>query len=290
MRPFTIQSESLRATIAPSFGGAIAALELADGTPILRPSPAQPRDFTDLAMYLLCPWSNRIAHGRFEFDNVQHAITSDWPDGSAIHGVLKNAMVMPLDRSPMSARFVHVHAGDERWPWSFRAIVRHEVDESSLVSDLALTAIDGPMPAGLGFHPHFAIDANSWVRCPEIVGRYPTAALLPTGSAEPDAVAAQLARGCPIGDLPDLDDCLLGSLDGATLRTDSWEVRLSCSTELLHSVVFTGSAGSRGFLCLEPVSHATNGVNLPLAWQPGIVRLERGESMSARLRLTVTPR
>ena len=290
VRAFTIATGSLRATIDPAFGGAIADLRLADGAPILRPAPPSPAAFTELAMYPLCPWSNRIAGACFSFDGVEHTLRSDWPDGSAIHGVLKDAMLTPLDRSPVSARLVHEHSGDDRWPWAFRVIVRHEVDGAALISDLELTALDGPMPAGLGFHPHFLLDDQAWLRCPGLMGRYPATAQIPTGPAQPDEAVEALQQGCFARDLPDLDDCMLGTLDGAIVRTGAWEVRLACSASLGHAVVFTGaSAARREFVCLEPVSHATNGLNQPANWTPGIARLERGETLTARLELRVRP-
>lgn len=297
MRTFTIESEDLIARVEPAFGGSIGSLAARDGTAILRPTPEAPKSFADLAMYPLCPWSNRIAEARFEFKGVEHRLRPDWPDGSAIDGVLKEAMVSPIDRTPVSARLMHEHAADNRWPWSFRAEVRHEVDGPTFASRLTLTALDGPMPAGLGWHPHFAASEDATITCPGLDARYPAVDCLPTGPPSEDATTRSLREGSTLGELDELDDCFAGSLDGAHIRTASHWVMLGCSDELTHGVVYTGNGSPKRFVCLKPMSHATNAVNLPPNeqqdsqqpdnWQPGVRTLGAGETMTSELRITV---
>lgn len=287
----------LRLAIDPGLGGGVAGLWLArrEGWfPILRPAPGGAAWFNDLASYFLAPWPNRISGGRFVWEGREFAVTADWPDGTAIHGLVKDKPWRVVDRSPVSTGLeVRIREG---YPWAFEARALYVLGESSLRIDLEVRNL-GPleegtperMPAGLGFHPFFP--RKLWdegdeveVRC-GVRGRYPARGMLPTGPASGDSVTEHLGAGRALGGLI-LDDVFLGSADGATI---SWpasgvRVRYECSESLGHTVIYTGDPGAerpRPFFCLEPVTMVNDGFNLMARGQEGAgaVGLGVGETL-----------
>src|SRR5262249_47187406 len=150
----------LRAAINPGLGAALCELSLEGEhgwADVLRTARGASR-FTDTSMYLMAPWTNRIAGARFAFQGKEYRLRSDWEDGSAIHGDVKTRSWQILDRTPLSARLALDSRGlsDSNWPWPYRAEVRYEIDGLSLRVDLSVQNLgDTPMPAGMGFHPFF---------------------------------------------------------------------------------------------------------------------------------------
>lgn len=184
-----------------------------------------------------------------------------------------------LDRSPVSARLgVRVAEG---YPWPFAFIVRHEVDGTSVRTELDATNLgNSPAPAGLGFHPYFhrRLWAEEGVTLrANLAGRYPADRQIPRAPAGDDAICGRIRSGCPAASL-DLDDVFLGSLDGAALEWPVSGVRatIACSPELSHTVVYTGHPTA---VCVEPVSMVNDGFNR-MDWpSAGVAILAPGETL-----------
>ena len=45
---------------------------------------------SSLGSYMMCPWSNRIPGGVFEFQGEKHQLRVNFPDHTAIHGDVRN--------------------------------------------------------------------------------------------------------------------------------------------------------------------------------------------------------
>lgn len=271
-----IEREQLRLGIAPAIGGGVAELSLRgpDGRwwPLWRPAPPQTGFFNDLACYLLAPWSNRIAGARFRFNGRDIQLRPDWPDGTAIHGVVKDRPWTILDRSPISARlgFDSRETPDLNWLWAFAATARYELRDGAVEIELAVTNLaDSPMPAGLGFHPYFMRrlwdDRDDVQVRASLAGRYPAKNMIPTGPAMPDEVTAHLAAGRPLAPLV-LDDVFEG-FDPRTQITwpaSGVRARLGASPTVGHTVIYSpapAASGGPGFFCLEPVTMVNDGFN-----------------------------
>ena len=296
-----LQDGDLRVEIDPALGAGLVDLSLTipgrGPVPLMRTAPATGW-FNDLASYLLIPWSNRISLGQFAWEGRTHRLATDWPDGTAIHGLVKEAPWRIEQRSPVSAllKFSSGELGAP-YPWPFSASVLYRIDGSSVATRITLThevggSIPGTMPAGLGFHPFWK--RSLWdpgdavrVHAPGL-RRYPCLNMIPVGTPELDAVSAALGDGMPLDSLT-LDDVFAGSLDGSHIRWDRSGVRVTyeCSPELGHAVLFTGAPDPRGempgFFCLEPVTMVNDGFNLASrGWiDTGVRALEPGESMLA---------
>ena len=235
MTTISLRTARLRLDVRPDIGGGCAGLWVNAGAVnagdagadwrrawVSMAGAREPGWFNDLGCYLLAPWSNRVAGAAFPFEGRDVTLRADWPDGTAIHGVVKDRAWRVLDRSPFSARLLF--ESDEyaglNWRWRFRAVARYEVaDEdvpapggataaqhwrAALACDLEITNTDDrPMPAGGGWHPFFARtlwpgSADVRVRIPG-ARRYPCTNMLPTGPAARDEVSALLDAGGSLG-------------------------------------------------------------------------------------------
>lgn len=302
----TIESEALRLRVLPGLGAGVQELlvRAPDGAwrPMLRASPDPPDHFNALACYPLAPWSNRVRGGRFRFAGREHAMPPDWPDGTAIHGLVKDKPWRILDRSPVSVRLGfdsrdHAPSG---YPAPFWCAARYELDGAVFRAALAVTIDDAagtPAPVGLGFHPFFP--RRLWDERDDVVvacrafgrdaprglrGRYPCDGMLPVGQAVQDGVVKRLCAGSPLG-AEFLDDVFAGSSDGATIEWPSSGVRalFECSPGLEHTVIYAGHDASGmplPFFCVEPVSMVNDGFNLlERGWEgTGVRVLHPGES------------
>ncbi|GMV26764.1 MAG: hypothetical protein AMXMBFR58_27950 [Phycisphaerae bacterium] len=300
-----LENDLLRAEIDHGVGASLTDLAIKGPRghwwPLLRRSPAIITRGEDSACYLLAPWSNRIDGGVFSFRGEKITVRTNWPDGTAIHGDVRNRPWRILDRSPLSAR-LRIDSRDHpdmNWPWSFCAQVRYEVSGGSLVCDLTITnAGEKPMPAGGGFHPFFNrvlwdVADDPVVRA-AVTGRYPCERVMVVGPATREKVTELLVAGGPLRQpLDDIFDCPTGEASiqwpasGVTARFTSSEV-------FKHLVVFCPireSGSPFPFFCVEPVSMVNNGFNLAergVISNHGVRVLDPGESVAMSWTLDVS--
>lgn len=300
MARIVIESGGLHLEIEPGVGAGIADLSVrgprGEWWPLMRRAPERVGWFNDLASYFLAPWPNRIAGARFEHRGRRHDLKPDWPDGSAIHGLVKDRPWRVVERSPVSAALgIDSDEIGAAWPWAFRASAAYELFDEALSLRLSVRNLSRePMPAGLGFHPFF--NRALWDRNDRVEvrysasGRYPATEMFPTGPARDDDVAASLREGRPLGH--GLDDVFLGSADGAHIHWPASGVRarFACSPNLSHAVIYTGGAVHRDlpFFCFEPVTMVNDGFNLMTrGWEgTGVSELGPGEELGAEWTLT----
>lgn len=307
MMPLTLEAGRLLARVRPDLGGGVSEFSVLgpDGTawPLLRRAAPDAGHFNELACYTLAPWSNRIAGAAFGFGGRAHRLRPDWPDGTAIHGAVKDLPWRVVDRTPVSARlrFDGREGEGVNFPFPFACEARYELDGGGLTIGVRIVNTGaGSMPAGCGFHPFFV--RRLWderdrveVRLP-VSGRYPTEGMIPTGAAEDDAVARGLRRGGALEEVAggaELDDVFAGFAGPAEVRWPASGVRalIDHSENLGHAVVYSARRGGEWlpWFCVEPVSMVNDGFNLQARGEPGTgVRvLEPGGAMDARFRLAV---
>ncbi len=304
MPPLTIESPSLRAAIDPDLGASLMDLSLLTGdghwSPLMRRAPSATCRCDETAMFLMAPWTNRIAGASFTFQGKPFDLRPNFPDNSAIHGDARSRPWRITDRTPVSATLLldsREHEG-VNFPWAFGALARYEISPDAIEIDLSVTNLDRePMPAGLGFHPFFR--RRLWadrdevrLRAP-VGGRYPCENQIPTAPAIGDTISAALRELAPLGN-PGLDDVFNAFSGEATIEWPASGVRLtmSCSESLDHLVVFTprdASGGALSHFCVEPVSMVNDGFNLAEQGQTGTgVRvLEPGQTLEGRVRMSI---
>lgn len=305
MPRFTLANGPLRAEIDPDLGAGLVDFSIIGPNdwhyPIMRRASSDASHFNQLACYLLAPWTNRIADARFSSLGSEFRLTPDWPDGSAIHGDVKQRRFRIRQRSPISA-LLSVDASDARgrnWPWPYHFAVRYELGENSLTIDASLTNLaDSVMPAGLGFHPFWMRrlwdDNDEVIVSATLSGRYPAKHMIPSGPPEHDRVTRHLASVLPLGDLA-LDDVFAGFDGQARIEWTHSGVRLDfhCSPNLNHLVIYSpvlDQSGPLTWFCVEPVTMTNDAFNLASRGMhgTGATCIPPGKSLDARVHLRVT--
>ena len=285
-----------RARVLPDAGGRVTALALAgpDGQAleVLHPYPEDHRDPVRWAkggIYPLAPFSNRIARARVRVDGVDHPVRPH-PDAAphALHGHSHLQPWQLMARSDDEATLaLDAHAGDA-WPWAFRAELHYRLEPQALHARITLTNRDRTrMPAGIGLHPYFRHAPSA-----PVGARWTT---LWDQDADGLAVAArparsdenhQLPRALPAGGLT----WYASGWDGhasAQLTAGCW-LHIAAEPVFGHLVVHRPDNGA--YLCLEPVSHVTDGFNLAARGVSGTgtVWLAPGESLAGAMRFTLS--
>lgn len=299
MSRLTLEAGDLTATIDAARGASLVdwRIEGEGGSPtsLVRAASEGEARAGAMGMFLMAPWTNRVAGASFSFRAKRHDLRSDFPDGTAIHGDVRERPWRITDRTPVSARLAFDSREHEgvNFPWAFGCVARYELAPSRLDVALSVTNLgDAPMPAGVGLHPYFPrrlwSDADEVSVRAGVSGRYPADGCIPTGDAVDDGACRRLREGGPLGD-PDLDDVFAGFGGEAVIDWASSGVRLTlrCSESLGHLVVFTPRArgGPMSWFCVEPVSMVTDGFNRLEGGDEstGVRVLEPGRTLGSRV-------
>ncbi|MDR5783462.1 hypothetical protein QCE63_29030 [Caballeronia sp. LZ065] len=179
-------------------------------------------------------------------------------------------------------RFVH-RADEHGWPWAFEAVQLIEAtSEGARLSMRVLNRSSLPMPVGLGFHPYFTaraadVEASTlWRHEGEIA----------IGVAS-EAPARQHTR-----EMQGYTRYLSGWDGRATLHYAHGRTLTLVADDALSHVVVHCPAGA-GYLCVEPVSHVSDGFNLAARGVDGtgVAVIEPGSEIRASLVMAtgVTP-
>ena len=231
--------------------------------------------------YPLVPFSNRVRDARFpapDGPSVELATFSGM--AHALHGFGQYAAwsVELQEADCVVLRYAHGE-GEHGWPWAFEAVQLIEANaEGARLSMRVVNRSSRPMPVGLGFHPYFGaqeaeLDTTThWRHEAEI-------AIEPT-SEPPVRHHAREAEGYTR---------YLSGWDGrATLRyADGRTLELRADDALGHVIVHC-PAGA-GYLCVEPVSHVSDGFNLAARGLAGtgVAVIEPGSEIQASLAMAV---
>jgi aldose 1-epimerase len=251
--------------VCPALGGAITRFAF-DGVDLLRPWDGS-EQVRRTGCFVLAPYSNRVADGRFDFDGTSHQLRRNSADHALpIHGVAwKRAwqldergadyLLLSLSHDPCEGE----NAAD--WPFAFHLSQRLQLLDDGLALELRLHNRDSrPMPAGLGWHPYFPRHAGVELQFTAEAVWLANEQQLPLHQA---AIPASWDfRQLRAVDEPGLDNNFSGWNGQARL---CWpEQRLSLAIEagpgLQHLIVYTPPA-VQGFIAVEPVSHANGALN-----------------------------
>lgn len=258
------------ATVVPGVGGRLGQLDLGDG-PLLRPFEAG-LDWMRWGCYPLLPWSNRVPGGRLRFGTIDAVLPVNSSDGSAIHGL---AADRPWDVLASGASTAELTIEVDVAPYRVVGRQTFELADGALDLSVAVTNV-GPasVPVGIGIHP--------WFRA----GRVAVPAALvwpgePVPTGPPVAVAGR--RDLRDGAVPDPMDACFGGLTATAVEAPG--VRLAWDGPVTHVVVYTGQAG---WVCLEPVTMATDGIAMANdgVRGHGVRALAPGDSLSVAYRFT----
>ena len=273
-----------RCLVLPGLGGSLGGWWVA-GRAMLRPADEAAiasGDPTRLSGFPLVPYSNRIADARFVWHgrNVELvANRGDEPHG--LHGVGWQRPWQILEQSNTSVVMRLDHPDDGFWPWPLRAEQRISLGACALTIDLRATNLaNEPVPLAIGHHPYFPrVEARVTLQADAVW--LADARNLPAVAAIPDA-QFDLSDG-PAVSGREIDNCYSGVRWPMRIDWPDRALNITASANLPCAVVYANAAADA--LCIEPVAHLSNALNLPHAAMPVIAP---GETFAAQIVLSLS--
>jgi aldose 1-epimerase len=285
----TLHSGAASCTIHPELGGSLSRWAIGD-QPMLRTASAESianRDLLGLSTFPLVPFSNRIAHGRFEWNGQRVQLTPNFaPEPHAIHGIGWERVWTVAALSDDTAILSLLHTGDASWPWPFEAEQRISIEGHRLTLALSVrNRAEHPAPLAFGHHPYFDATGASlqfsaeavWMSGPDSL---PTTPVAPEGQFDFTQPASVEGR--------EVDHCY-GGVSGAARI--SWLDRplalvVTSSPQLEASVVYIPKDGHA--FCFEPVPHINNALNLS-GQRPQMLVVAAGDVFGTTITLQAVP-
>jgi aldose 1-epimerase len=277
-----LRSDALEVVLLPELGGRIHRLR-AFGADLLR-TPVEPGRHAEdpffWGAYVMAPWCNRLQPGPMRVAGRTVNLTSNFGDGSAIHGQVSTRPWRVLDDGSL-----RVTGGDgDGWPWTYAVSAQVTVEGTTLTCDYRLVnRSDAAMPGGIGLHP--------WFRRP-VALRVPGEAVYRanTGSApDPEPVAA--AHDLRVAAVPadDLDATWTAlATPQIELEWPQAGIAARIEVETPHVLVAVATPGALDAVAVEPQTHGPDGLRRLLnGEQDALALLPAGETLRLTLRMRV---
>lgn len=218
------------------------------------------------ACFPLVPYSNRIAEGRFAFAGRQVRIAPNLPpQRHPLHGTgwLREWRVVRCDAA--SALLEDDYDGSGDWPWPYRAHQHIALDAIGATIRLIVENRAGaPAPIGLGLHPYFRRREDTRVTFAARAMLGSDGEFLPDGRVLGADALASFSTGTVLPPVL-VDNCFTGWGGTASIQ-DGLGTIVVRGFGAPHCHVYAPQGGS--VLCLEPVNHTPNALNLAPAEMP----------------------
>jgi aldose 1-epimerase len=284
MTELTLRSDELEVVILPQVGGRLHRIR-AFGQDLLRtPDDPAMHDAEPFfwGAYVMAPWCNRAAPGPKEMAGRRVNLAPNFPDGTAIHGLVSSA---PWVRRGDAELAIRCDSGDA-WPWPFEVRQAARLAGATLELEYRLVNLDAdaPMPAGLGLHPWFRRPVEVLVPAERVFAAN-------TGSPpEPSAVAGELE----LRTLAPPADGLDGTWTGLTApRIElAWPkagvaAEIGIETDAPGALVAVATPSGLDAIAVEPQTHGPDPFRRLAAGEPDPpALLPPGASMRLAIRVT----
>ena len=273
-------ASNVEAVIVPSFGNRTIRL-LVEGENILHfpfeTIPAAKADRSTNGIPFLAPWGNRMAGGgfrtngrEFHFNEKLGTLRMD-ANGLPIHGMLVSSPLWQIAAMGADAAGAHVTSRLEfwkrpellaNWPFAHSYEMTHKLADGVLEVTTAILNRSGErMPVSIGFHPYFRIPgvARDQLSVHLPVRRHveTDARLIPTGEFKPVNFPPQLPlKG------QRFDDGFVGLEPNPVFRLEGGGKQIEVAFGPKYQVAIVYAPPDKDFVCFEPMTALTNGVNL----------------------------
>ncbi len=244
--PLTLSHRGARVDLYPGAGGRIGQITIGDRR-LLRGPEHSSRGWGAWGSFPMVPWTNRIPGGVTRFDGATIDVPVNWPDGTAIHGLVGERAWQVVASGARDATLT-IEVDIDRY--HVRSTQTFSLNGNSLDFDIDLVNLAAwRVPVGIGIHPWFVAAP---IRVP--------AGLIWDGSGPMPEGPPRPVR--PDEDLrdkrlaPPMDRCFAGLTES---RAEIGDLALSWRGAITQVVVFSGEAG---VVCVEPVTMANDGIRL----------------------------
>lgn len=297
MAVITLENPQLRLVVDPQQGVNVLAFFVRRPQGWLPVMPNVHGGQSDLkaSSFILIPYSNRIAGGRFTFQGQTYQLANG--ERHASHGDVRGRawQVDSVNATTIHCSFDSRTYADANWPWPFTATLDYSLQENALFSRLTVTNEGASaMPAGLGWHPYYN---RTLTRAGEPVLLHFQAPLvypdandnrIPSGPAQPLTPNQDFTMERELTPENFIDACFYGYTGNGSITWPESGVKLSytCSSNCGHLILFNPA---KPYFAVEPVTNANNGVNLYAQGDPtsGIWVLVPGETLEATFAIHV---
>lgn len=279
MDEVVIADGPLEVVVLPEAGARIHRLRAFGQDVVL--TPADPATHLDdpffWGSYVMAPWCNRIVASPTRIGERVVDLTSNFPDGTAIHG---QVYLRPWTRSGDGT--FRISGGGDGWPWTYDVRMQIEIRGATLRIDLGLTNTSSdPMPAGMGIHPWFlkplrvAVHADRYFADNLATERDPAPVAGPFDLRTLNVMADGLdGTWADLGEPP------------VEFAWDELGLRATMRTTPVVPYIVAASPGHIDAVAVEPETHAPQAVRRLLGDEPGgLVMLPPGESLQMAIDL-----
>jgi aldose 1-epimerase len=268
--PLTLTAGAARVDLYPEAGGRIGQITIG-GRAVLRGPEHAADGWGRWGSFPMLPWTNRIAGGIARFDGATFSLPVNWPDGSAIHGLVAERPWHVVEAGPRHAT-LSIEVDVDRY--HVRSVQTFALTAEAIDLDIELVNLAGwRVPVGIGIHPWFVAKP---IRVPadHVWGG---SGPLPDGPPRPvrpdeDLRAKRIA--------PPMDRCFT-SLTGS--RAEIGDLTLSWRGPITQVVVYRGDPE---LICVEPCTMANDGIRLAEEGidGTGVIVLEPGDCVAVGYR------
>ena len=282
----TLAAGDYQFELCPKGGGCMTAFRY-QGIDLMRPATDEYwQNFEPRASgsFPLVPFSNRIADGRAIFEErTFHFPINMPPEPHTIHGDGWMAAWTVERHEPARAVLAHE---PENTAFTYKSRQIFELSADGLAASLEITNTgDENIPAGFGHHPYFPRTDDLTLEMPLSEVWLPDERKIPNSKVSvPDEWDFSSPKR--LAPLTDLDHDFTGGEVRATLRWPGRGISLDIDADpaFQHVVVFVPP--DRDYLCVEPVTHVANAVNMLAAGDQntGLQILRPGETLEAVMR------
>ncbi|MDQ0455703.1 aldose epimerase family protein [Rhizobium paknamense] len=285
-----LEAYQYRVVVSPRFGASLLAAEWLGGgapLPILEPLRDPASGFT-AGCFLMAPFVNRIADGRFHVDGAPFAIPLNRPEQSmAIHGFSRDRRWQVLEADTAHAVLID-RVESEAHPWRYTARFEVALAPDGIMLSLALHN-DGEwhFPFGMGLHPFFPREDGDKVTFTAEGFHASDDRGLPTGPRQTISPARQ---SHDLAEVQGLDRCFLNAHGSVSVEKPASNVKMDLRARGAFRHLHLFVPEQRPVFCLEPVTHLPDAINRPsLGADAQMTILAPAESLSGHLQLSITP-
>lgn len=292
-----LENDQACALVLPGHGAGLARFDLrlrGRRLPVFRPLTGAPRAARDLALFLLAPFSNRIAPAGFDCNGQRHRLAPNVPgEPCPLHG---DAWQRPWSVTEHSRSHARLQLRSTQLPpFDYSAQIDWQLAGPALCATLTLTHCGAlPLPYGGGFHPWFVRDSDVQLQAPasgwwaEDALHLPTHWQALTGAADNTDNTDNTDDAGHMHDFrqprrlpPGFVNALFGGWNGqARIVWPQRALALEISAQApLDRYVFYSPGAAADFFCFEPVSHDIAAHNHPAPAQAGLAVLHPGQSL-----------
>ena len=151
---------------------------------------------------LLAPWPNRIAQGRYQFEDNQYQLEIRDGLGNAMHGLVDEATFAVVETRAGFLKLATKVEAAAGYPWNLLVEATFELTADELVISYFVTNVgSGNAPVGIGTHPYFPFSNETTIEVNAFTASVHGSDMLPVSQTPAAAIGLGLGNPVSVRDL-----------------------------------------------------------------------------------------